>query len=300
VNRLPFGRPGRFYRGNLHTHSTRSDGTLSPADVIAAYRESGYDFIALTDHFLAHYGFPIVDTREFRSETFTTLIGAELHGPSIEYSNLWHILAVGLPLDFARPAEGETGPEIARRAMEAGAFIGMAHPAWYTLTLADALNLEACHAVEVFNQTAAADNDRGDSWYMSDLLSARGHRLLAYAADDAHFFKGRPDDRRAWVQVLSATLTPEGLLDALKAGHFYSSQGPTIHDVQVVGNQIHVACSPVQAVFASGRASITQSKHGINFTSCSLPLNRFAGSCVRVTVVDEAGKRAWTNPIWLD
>ena len=29
-SQLPFALPGRFYKGNLHTHSTRSDGGLSP------------------------------------------------------------------------------------------------------------------------------------------------------------------------------------------------------------------------------------------------------------------------------
>jgi hypothetical protein len=28
VKNLPFDKPGRFYRGNLHAHSTVSDGSL--------------------------------------------------------------------------------------------------------------------------------------------------------------------------------------------------------------------------------------------------------------------------------
>jgi histidinol phosphatase-like PHP family hydrolase len=59
----PFAASGRFYKGNLHTHSTRSDGAREPADVCAAYRDAGYDFLALTDHFLEKFGFPITDTR---------------------------------------------------------------------------------------------------------------------------------------------------------------------------------------------------------------------------------------------
>lgn len=35
---------------DLHTHSHVSDGTLSPADLVAAAREAGLDGIALTDH----------------------------------------------------------------------------------------------------------------------------------------------------------------------------------------------------------------------------------------------------------
>ena len=55
---LPFGKPGRFFRGNIHTHSTRSDGRLPPSQVVAAYRDHGYDFLAITDHFRERYGFP--------------------------------------------------------------------------------------------------------------------------------------------------------------------------------------------------------------------------------------------------
>ena len=37
-------------RTDLHTHSTVSDGTQSPAEVIAAARDAGLDVVALTDH----------------------------------------------------------------------------------------------------------------------------------------------------------------------------------------------------------------------------------------------------------
>jgi len=123
---------------------------LPPAEVIAAYRDHGYDFLAITDHFLERYHYPVTDTRAFQTDSFTTLLGAELHGPQTEVGERWHIVGVGLPLDFAPLQPGETGPQIAARAAAAGAFIGMAHPAWYTLTLNDALSLEAADAVEGF------------------------------------------------------------------------------------------------------------------------------------------------------
>ncbi len=37
-------------KGCLHTHTTCSDGTLTPQHVALIYEEKGYDFIALTDH----------------------------------------------------------------------------------------------------------------------------------------------------------------------------------------------------------------------------------------------------------
>lgn len=37
-------------RGNLHAHTTFSDGVLAPHRLIEAYERLGYDFLAVTDH----------------------------------------------------------------------------------------------------------------------------------------------------------------------------------------------------------------------------------------------------------
>lgn len=297
---LPFDRPGRFYRGNLHTHSTCSDGRLAPEAVVEAYRNQGYDFLALTDHFLATYGFPITDTRELRSSDFTTLLGAELHAPRTESGMDWHLVAVGLPLDFAPTAAGETGPQLASRAAEAGAFVGIAHPAWYTLTPDDARSVESADAIEVYNVEASQWNDRGNAWYLCDLLLARGRRLNAYAADDAHFVRERPIAFAAWVQVRATELTPEALLAALKAGEYYSSQGPELHHVAIANGEITIACSPATAIMLSGLSAHARSLHGEGLTAAAFSLEGFEGSYCRVTVIDRQGNRAWSNPIWLD
>ncbi len=184
--RLPaFAAPGRFWRGNLHTHSTRSDGVLNPQEVCRRYRAEGYDFLALTDHFVGHYGYPIVDTVPMRSNDFTTILGAELHSGAMANGELWHILAVGLPADFAppnspsfRPVPGqETGAEIAARAVAAGAFVAIAHPQWSGLTEADARTITAAHAVEVYNHGCAMGSDRPDGFALADLLLTEGRDL---------------------------------------------------------------------------------------------------------------------------
>ena len=77
----PFSLPGRFWRGNIHTHSTLSDGALRPEQIVEAYKKVGYDFMTISDHFLERFNWPIVDTTAFRSDEFTTIIGAELHTP---------------------------------------------------------------------------------------------------------------------------------------------------------------------------------------------------------------------------
>ena len=48
---LKGARDDRFFRGNLHCHSDRSDGLLGPEEVVSAYRDAGYDVLCLSDHF---------------------------------------------------------------------------------------------------------------------------------------------------------------------------------------------------------------------------------------------------------
>ncbi len=299
MHSLPFDRPGRFWRGNLHTHSDQSDGALTPAATAQYYRNAGYDFLAVTDHFRSEYGFPLTDTTPLRTEDFTTLLGAELHAPRTEIGSSWHIVAVGLPLGFAPPGPEETGPRLARRARAAGAFVGMAHPAASLLSIADAESLDAAHAVEVYNALAARE-DRGDSWHLTDVLLNRGHRLHAYAADDAHLQPQDPPGCAAWVQVRAESLDPEQLLAALKAEHYYSSTGPELVGVGLTGEHVTVRCSPVRKILVTGGAPGAQVVQGEALTECTLPLAMFRGGFLRVTVEDAAGGRAWSNPIRLE
>lgn len=301
-----FTAPGRFWRGNLHTHSTRSDGVLDPEEVCRRYRAEGYDFLALTDHFIGRYGYPITDTAPYRSASFTTILGAELHSGPMANGELWHILAVGLPPDFAAPdapdfqatPTQETGPEIAARAVAAGAFVAIAHPQWSGLTLADARSIEAAHAVEIYNHGCAMGCERPDGAAIADLLLSEGRDLTLIATDDAHFHE--PDHFGGWVMVKSEANDPEALLAALKRGDFYSSQGPEIRDIRVTDDCIEVDCSAVTAVTVQGVGTASTALHGHSMTSARIPLTRFAASSfLRVTIRDAAGRRAWSNPIRL-
>ena len=295
-----FSSPGRFWRGNLHTHSTLSDGYLPPEQVCAFYREAGYDFLALTDHFMERYDYPIADTRPYRTPQFTTILGAELHTGQTQLGHLWHILAVGLPTGFAPNLPGETGPQIAARTLEAGAFVAAAHPSWYGLTEEDIRSLGAIHAVEIFNGTSIDHNDKPDSWSLLELLLMRGERYSACATDDAHFKPERSDKVRGWVYVRSKSLEPEPLLEALKAGAYYSSTGPQIHDIQVLPEEkICVRCSPASRIFVTGYGATATSAYGNGLAEAELSLRALASSpYFRVTVRDDQGGRAWSNPIW--
>lgn len=249
------------------------------------------------------HAYPIADTKPYRDETFTTILGAELHSGAMENGELWHILAVGLPEDFAapnapgfRPVDGqETGPELTQRARDAGAFVSIAHPHWSGLTLADARSITAAHSVEIYNHGCAVGCDREGGGHVLDLLLSEGRDLSIIATDDTHFTE--PDHFGGWVMVKAEANDSELLLEALKRGDFYSSQGPEIRAISVDDAAAHVETTAVSAIILQGQGQAATAIHGTSMTRGSVALDRFRQSpWLRVTVVDSAGKRAWSNP----
>jgi predicted metal-dependent phosphoesterase TrpH len=95
-------------RIDLHTHSTASDGTLTPAELVAAAVEAGLDVVALTDHDTTGGWAAAVAARP---EGLSLVRGAEL-------SCRWYSTRPAIPLHLLAylfdPAEPELAAEMAR------------------------------------------------------------------------------------------------------------------------------------------------------------------------------------------
>jgi hypothetical protein len=285
----------------VHTHSDRSDGMAPPEQVIAAYRAAGYDFLVLTDHFEARWGWSVTDTTGARDDSFTTLLGAELSSADWDDEDVFWVNAIGLPAEFAPPGPGEPHAALIERAAAAGAYNVLLHPGLTNFLDFDRLPVDHLHAVETYNVNAAhAWPDQAEGRYAVDALLARGHRLHVVAGDDAHWL--HPRDRfGAWVQARAERLAPDALLDALRAGAYYSTQGPRIEDVLVSGDRVEVRCSPARAIALTGihgwRSAVAEGEPTL--TDATLDLAKLRSPYWRVTVTAPDGARAWTNPVWV-
>jgi hypothetical protein len=208
---------------------------------------------------------------------------------------------VGLPADFAPTAAAETGPQLAARALASGAFVAIPHPEWYGLTQADAATIVNAHAVEVYNHTSHIHAGRGGGSYFLDEMLIAGRRINALACDDAHFNISADENRDAfggWVKVKSGANDASALVEALKAGHYYSSQGPDILAMTRDGSELVVETSPSHQILLAGPNSLSVQASGTAMTEARLSLERFAGKWSRLIVVDETGRLAWSNPMW--
>ena len=71
----------RPLKGDLHSHTFRSDGTNDPAELFGYYREMGYDFHALTDHNRYYPGTEIDEVYKGLKLGITHVQGEEVHTP---------------------------------------------------------------------------------------------------------------------------------------------------------------------------------------------------------------------------
>jgi predicted metal-dependent phosphoesterase TrpH len=62
---------GNFYKGNLHCHSTNSDGKLSVDELVTMYRNQGYHFLCLSEH----DKYTRIIDQEYSDENFILLPG---------------------------------------------------------------------------------------------------------------------------------------------------------------------------------------------------------------------------------
>jgi len=89
------------------------------------------------------------------------------------------------------------------------------------------------------------------------------------------------------------------LVQALKDGAMYSTTGPDFVDIEIVGDEVIVKCSPVDAVIVKGQSAATVGEFGDGVTQARLKVGRLEKSpWLRVTLIDAAGHKAWSNPIW--
>ena len=295
----PFESKSRFYRGNLHGHSTYSDGLFTPQEVVDKYAGLGYDFTCLSDHLWTDERFAastVFDPSCLNAKNFIILPSAELHcrGKRFDQDGLWHIVANGLPIDFSCSHAGETVSDLIRRARSTGAYVSMAHPEWYSLSSDEALLASEVDAVEIYNHSCVLSSARGGGIAIADFLLNEGNRINFIATDDSHF--NFPDFGGGWVMVAARELSQNAIIAALKLGHHYASTGASFTDLSIENGILTVLTTPVNSIVLSGAGHLALAKYGENITSARFDLSKFQSKWFRITIRGSDGQMAWSNP----
>jgi len=290
----PFKEKGLWFKGNIHTHTTNSDGALNPHQVSLLYKSKGYDFLFITDHGKVTDVDGLSDS--FRGE-FLVMSGVELDIGESAVGTEYHILG----LNLTRLIESSDPQSAIDEIIGEGGEAVIAHPYWSSLTINDLLRLDSYLGLEIFNTTCHFSVAKGYSTTHWDDLLARGKSASGFAVDDVHwhFNPHRPvDSCYSWIMVKAKSLTGESLMNSLRNGLFYSSNGPEIFALDIDEKSIRVKSSPAKAI-----NFITKNGLGERFTALNEPIMdaeyRLKGSerYLRIEVEDEEGGTAWTNPI---
>lgn len=295
---------GKLLKGALHCHTTRSDGRGAPAEVIALHKLRGYDFMALTDHRIYNYANYAQDVE------MTIVPGMEMDRSMPDRGvHCFHAVSIGPAREdgngFAQDQRFETGAvrdqfefqKVLDMLHENGNMTIYCHPEWSNTPAREFEQLQGNFAMEIWNSGCAMEHDLDSNAAYWDELLMQGKRIFGVATDDGHAMEHHCN---GWVRVNAQNDLPS-ILDALNRGAFYASCGPEIYDFRVEDGVAVLDCSPCRyAGFRFGHmpSRLTRARE-LPVTHATYAVPDYF-TYLRGIVMDEQGRRAWTNPIFLD
>jgi predicted metal-dependent phosphoesterase TrpH len=268
-----------WVRGNLHTHTTNSDGSLSPEDTVRAYADAGYGFLCLSDH----------DTLTWPVSAPSSIIMV----PGVEVGGGPHILTVNVEEVISYEDDRQA---VIDQAIAAGGIAILNHPNWgCDFDHFPQAEIEALHGyagIEIYNgvvdvlEGSALATDR---W---DRMLARGVPAWGFAHDDTHL------DRligRAWLVAQVRERSRAGVMEALTHGRFYASTGVDIRRIAIGPDTISVQAPNAQRIRFIGAWG--RLLHEADDCEAGFRIGGREGGYVRVECLGRGGRCAWSQPI---
>lgn len=330
-------KDGRFYKANLHCHTTVSDGKLTPAEVKDAYKAHGYSIVAYTDHdvmiphddlndenFLALHGYEIEASEQntsafkFKKTCHVCLIALDpdnlkqvcwhrekyMIGHGAEYRHMVQF-DENMP-DFERDHTHECVNTIMNAGRENGFFVTYNHPVWSLETRSDYEGYNGMHAMEICNFGCYSSGFSEYNATIYDDMLRMGKRIYCIGADDNHNTSAldapNTDSFGAFTVIKADKLEYKTITDALLAGNFYASMGPQIKELYVEDGKLHVktsACERITMTTATRKTRSAYRENGKTLTKATFQIDPDDGY-VRITVKDKHGKYADTNAYFVD
>lgn len=326
---------GRFYKANMHMHTTVSDGVGSPEEIKKAYMDAGYSIVAYSDHevlvehndltdenFLAITSFEKTINKS-TEKTYSHMTTAHLNffakdpnnislsvlNPETAWGNAKNYITEEMK-KFAYKAEysAEGLNDVIKRANDEGFLVTLNHPVWSLENYDDYKDLKGLWGIEVYNTASDLEGYPDTVQPFEDLLR-KGERLYPLCTDDAH----KPYDRfGGFIMIKADKLEYKTIMAALEKGDFYASTGPSIYDIAVEDNILSVKCSDAVTVsFITDRRRNQQKTWDgeTTMTEATFDMTKFLEDSVltdtpapyfRIAVKDKSGRIAYSRAYFLD
>jgi hypothetical protein len=265
------------YKGQLHCHTTNSDGTQSPSAVANAYKNAGYNFLVITDHDYV--------TPDPEVEGILFITGNEVS------SSLGHISTLNV---LSVPPSRNSQKVVDWTKKTQGGLVWLAHPNYgdnFGWTFREMSSISGYDGIEVYNSKVNSYAEEKWDYVLTEL----DRKITAIAVDDCHDVKNSNQFNGGWVMVFADSLSKIDIINSLEEGNFYSTQGPIINTVKADGNTISIKLKQTSNITWIGAGgSILQETTGVMADSYAVRGNE---KYVRIRV--ESSGYAWTNPIYI-
>ena len=307
-----------WFKGNLHTHTNKSDGDSSPETVVDWYSKNKYDFLVLSDH----NHLTILDS----DQTKLLLIPGEEITLNLPYTI--HVNAIGIKKVIEptiRPTKVKTLQANIDNIINSGGLAEINHPNFrWALNEKDLVQIRGAHFIEVFNGNYNTHNYGGGGKKsveeMWDEMLSKKIKIWGVAVDDSHHFKEefaphRHNPGRGWVEVFSKDLSEKNILDSMRNGNFYFSNGVKFKNISFNKEKIELSISGDYFNKGLSNSLVTDSKYTTQLISndgeiikevdgksvkFNLIKNTQKYTYFRTKTISSTGSIGWTQPIFFN
>ena len=328
--------PQNQYKGQMHCHTTNSDGALAPAAVVAKYVGYGYDFMTITDHnYITPNPSPNADI-VWMGNSYEDTWNAAGH----QHMNVWNCAEIINKVN--QYTTSNTPQMLVNHYVKNGdSVLSYNHPEYPPVYASDGTleNLpNGISFVEIYNstiqtflgtvQSLPTTANCGDmviyngTRYINTSITKnspnwqattaeanpdgnldRGFRIMLDSGKKVFcdavddFHRGDNMENRGWQMVFANSRTKQSIWNGLLMGSSYASTGVYLNDVSFVDGVFRLD-------IADGTSAVTTfygyNNEVLGTSNGSTAIYEVTGDekYVRAMVVID-GKKAWTQPIWI-
>lgn len=327
----------KYYRANLHCHSTISDGSKTPEQLKEDYKAHGYSILSITDHdiFIPH--------NELSDDEFLMLNGYEISVSGSD-ERTCHLCFVSLDRDndtqvcyhrskyiwgnalkyrdkikydeskpdYIREYSADCINDIIKTGKENGFFVTYNHPVWSLESYPEYMSFNGMDAMEIMNYASVVAGWDDENGHCYDDMLRGGKRIFCIGADDNH--NRVPDSHPkcgsygGYIMLAATSLSYEKVAEALKNGAFYSAYGdykrnaPEILSLEYEDGKVRIKTSDARLISYmpdNRNNQCVNASVGESVNEAEFTIHEKT-KWFRIVVTDDLGYKAYTNAYFTD
>ena len=297
-----------WFKGNLHTHTNKSDGDETPEKVCEWFENHGYDFLVLSDH----NHLTLLDYQSNGKSNLLMIPGEEVTAFASSSMAPVHIGAIGIN-KLVSPVVCEDVISTLQmnidNILEAGGLACINHPNFkWAFDHREMMATSGAVMFEVYNASRGCNNMGGTGKFstseMWDYMLSNKKIIYGAATDDSHDYQDFAPDKhnpgRGWIMVRSESDDQDSLIKNMETGNFYSSTGVYLDDMDISNKHIEFSITQIDD-FLFHTKLIGKNGRTLKEVSTTKVRYEFEGDegYVRAEIMDSDGAFAWTQPIFV-